>query len=241
MTNYITITNFITNFITNYTDITNIGLNDYTLKSLTETPIMTSIGIPILTAILSFIAPIIAMIYSHRINKRLEEKNDEQSKKLEKNEKINMVNLYLLNIIQTINKISDDIFINYRDKNNASDRNEFLHQLKNNIIDCNSQMQHFIDQLEYLKKYTPKTYNICYDNLKKIKEYLQDLKTTKNSDSYSNTSKEYFECLSKYLHYIITSMYREINDDYITEVNMSNEINDIYSHIENIHNNYNRQ
>lgn len=199
----------------------------------------TTIVIPILTAIISSIVPIIALIHSNRMNKKLEEKNDEQSKKLEKMNKINMVNLYLFSIIQTINNISNELLISYRYNNNASNKPILAQQLKDSILECYSQMQYLINQLEYLKIYTPKTYNNYYDNLEKIKEYFQNIKEMNNTKSYIDTSKEYFKYLSEYINYMINFMYREINEDATIEDNiLLDKINNVYLHIKTIHDNY---
>ena len=107
--------------------------------------------------------------------------------------------------------------------------------MKLNIIKFEIILNKLITSITKFKSDISKSYNIYYNNLKTIKDYLE--KIIENIDTRNDKFKyimllyDYYECILKYCDTIPTSIYYEINNDKID----TNYIIELYKKIDNIH------
>lgn len=241
-TNEITMTNFITNYITNYTEITNIGLNNFTISNLIK-PSSIDV-ITLITSIMLCIIPIVALIYSILLNHKLNERNEQQAKEIDNQKKVNNI-IYLIqsdleSSINTIANICCDIKVNlFLYKNYKSLKESRIRYIHSNI-DCVNNILNFFDKIKLIYKTDSFNASLNFlERLEKIKDYLnkvydkkiEDKSIANNEDglllNYYKNINNFYIIIRKYMYYKINNS----NDEKINEV----YINEIYQKIEEMH------
>lgn len=219
----------ITNFITNYIELTNIGLNSKTLSNLAKTSIWEIIIA--ITSIALCIIPIFINCVLWKNNKKLEMKNEEKERKIEKQNKINKFN----DIIELYFKIYiNDIYKWYASISfkNGKIRDESLHNVK---VEYYINIKKIFTSLKIFKNDINKCYTIYFYNLNNINEFLNRIEERKIlGEEYGNDFydkfKNYLALVLDYCDTMILSINFEINEEQIKEDN----INSIYNEIEEI-------
>lgn len=227
-TNEITITNFITNYIINYTEITNIGLNNFTISNLIK-PSSIDV-ITLITSIILCIVPIVALIYSILLNRKLNERNEQQAKEIDKINKYNIFDAYFTKYIEYINSAYIRMLDRYSIHNKGNELINFIFEYLINI-------ESIIYSFEKLKNNNYISKHKCIDNnlknLKDICEYLKNIISfhKKENDIVKLDYKRifnYLEYIKKYCDIVIIILYDTGN-------NNKDLIGDIYNNIEKIH------
>lgn len=242
-TNEITITNFITNHITNYTEITNIGLNHFTISNLIKPS--TFDMFTLVTSIILCLIPIISLVYSILLNRKLIKKNEEQAKELNKKNEEQAKEIYKINIYNILNiyftkyiEYINSAYLNMLDRYSIHNQGE---ELINFIFEYLVNIESIIYSFEKLKNNnyisSHKSIDNNFKNLKSICEHLKNIISfyKKENKIIFNLGYEkvfnYLEYIKKYCDIIIVILYDAENDN----KNLISEINEIYSNIEKIH------
>ena len=118
----------ITNFITNYTEITNIGLNNFTISNLIKPS-----SFDLITSIILCIIPIVALIYSIFLNRKLNERNEQQAKGIDKINKYNIFDAYFTKYIEYINSAYLKMLDRYSIHNQGGELINFIFEYLINI------------------------------------------------------------------------------------------------------------
>lgn len=236
-TNEITITNFITNHINNYTEITNIGLNHFTISNLIKPS--TFDMFTLVTSIILCLIPIISLVYSILLNRKLIKKNEEQAKEIDNQKKVNNI-IYLIqsdleSSINIISNICYDIETNLLDENYKKlneNHIKYIHSNKN----CVDSILNFFNKIKLIYKNDNFNASLNFlERLGKIKDYLNKFYDKKIKDkSRANNEYElllnYYKNINNFYILIKEYMYYFINnsdDEKINEV----RINEIYQKI----------
>lgn len=224
ITNEITITNF----ITNYTEITNIGLNNFTISNLIK-PSSIDV-ITLITSIMLCIIPIVALIYSILLNRKLNERNEQQAKEIDKINKYNIFDAYFTKYIEYINSAYLKMLDRYSIHNKGGELINFIFEY---LINIESIIYSFekLKNNNYISRY--KYIDNNFKNLESICEYLKDiiLFYQKEDKSIVKLNYEnvfiYLEYIKKYCDIVIIILYDTGNNKDL--------ISDIYNNIEKIH------
>ena len=241
-TNEITITNFITNYITNYTEITNIGLNNSTISNLIKLSLFDFITL--ITSIILCIVPIVALIYSILLNRKLNERNEQQAKEIDNQKKVNNI-IYLIqsdlessiNIIANICcDIETNLFLDRNYKKLNENRVRYIHSNK----DCVNSILNFFNKITLIYKTDNFNASLNFsERLEKIRYYLNKVYEKKIEDkSIANNEYElllnYYKNINNFYIVIKKYMYSKINNSNDEKIN-DVYINEVYQKIEEIH------
>lgn len=233
-TNEIIITNFITSYITNYTEITNIGLNNYTISNFVKPSLFDFITL--ITSIILCIVPIIALIYSISLNRKLNERNEQQTKEIDKINKYNIFDAYFTKYTEYINSAYLKMLDIYSIHNQGKELINFIFEYLINI-------ESIIYSYEKLKNNNYISGDECVDNnfknLKDICEYLKNIISfrKKENDIVRLDYKRifnYLEYIKKYCDIVIIILYEagSKNKDLISDID--NNIEEIHEEFDKI-------
>lgn len=160
----------ITNFITNYTEITNIGLNNFTISNLIKPSSFDLITL--ITSIILCIIPIVALIYSIFLNRKLNERNEQQAKEIDKINKYNIFDTYFTKYIEYINFAYLKMLDRYSIHNQGVELINFIFEYLINIENIIYSFEKLKNN-NYIGKH--KYINNNFKNLKNICKYFKIL------------------------------------------------------------------